>query len=603
MFDFDYILERVGGTLVELNKQVGGFQAVTSTKLTCNHNKVSELELKLSSSLTFSVGIGDTTTARGKKYVCLSNWTEHNAVKETGGDYVIIFFSPEGWMIKANLYHCVETLTEGVYSWSRDNEKVEVGSLKTFGEFLCYNTNLQQGRRIFKLGTFPEGMDSEYKVISFSADNCLSCLYDICTAYGVRYEVVENPNEDSDYILNFSNTDVIFPYDFTYEKQGGLYSLKINNADEEVYTEFVVKGSEDNLPLEYPHNELWLDETLYPLSTIRLTDKYARWGKSIKEIKLDIKPERVGVVSGVYEDLNSFEDEDLIGATWSPVGGTISVVEGPLAGFDFTVSGFDSTTGKVTVEQNTENERLPLPSGSYYLFTIETKYTITGIPLPQSYLTAAQEKMLTEAFPQVDWYGQLRCGVEIGVSPFLMQDLETELEAGQLLHISKSADEIDKYLRIQSIQYDLSQKRYFNVSQLAVSDFRGETLDDKRYKAYKMAVQAHEIATKKQKKGDPGEDGQDAITVNIWSDNGNAFTNGAISTTLRVYVYKGIEDITDTIAANLFSWVRTSNNPDSDLIWNNAHKSIGSTLSITADDVTRSAIFSVEVTIDDTIYT
>ena len=130
-------------------------------------------------------------------------------------------------------------------------------------------------------------------------------MYEFCTAYGVRYEFVLNEDEDSLYILNFYAEDVVYPETFSYEKQGGLYELNISNADGQVYTEFVVLGSDENLPADYPHNELHLSDD-YPLSMVKYPDKYTTWGRSVKELKLEVKPSRVGsVTSEVAGDLNS----------------------------------------------------------------------------------------------------------------------------------------------------------------------------------------------------------------------------------------------------------------------------------------------------------
>ena len=45
----DYLLHKANGTdTAELNKQVGGFSAISSVLVKLNHNKVGEMELKLS---------------------------------------------------------------------------------------------------------------------------------------------------------------------------------------------------------------------------------------------------------------------------------------------------------------------------------------------------------------------------------------------------------------------------------------------------------------------------------------------------------------------------------------------------------------------------
>ena len=91
--------------------------------------------------------------------------------------------------------------------------------------------------------------------------------------------------------------------------------------------------------------------------------------------------------------------------------------------------------------------------------------------------------------------------------------------------------------------------------------------------------------------------GMDAINITVWSENGNVFINGDVSTTLVATVFKGAEDITDSIDSNRFNWIRQSSNPDSDSVWNSLHKAKGKFIDITDEDISRSANFLVEIDI------
>lgn len=86
--------------------------------------------------------------------------------------------------------------------------------------------------------------------------------------------------------------------------------------------------------------------------------------------------------------------------------------------------------------------------------------------------------------------------------------------------------------------------------------------------------------------------------VEITSTNGNAFRNDNIDTTLIAKVYKGQEDITDTIPQGAFTWKRKSDNVSGDNIWNliyaNFHSNI---ITITGDDVDGRAVFFCDVII------
>lgn len=107
---------------------------------------------------------------------------------------------------------------------------------------------------------------------------------------------------------------------------------------------------------------------------------------------------------------------------------------------------------------------------------------------------------------------------------------------------------------------------------------------------------------------DDGEEGvkwainESIIHVSVLADAETIFINGNGRVTLTAVVHRGSEDITNKIAANLFSWVRKSSNADSDAIWNMQHKSVGKEVIITPEDITRSALFSAEVLIDQSIY-
>lgn len=92
-------------------------------------------------------------------------------------------------------------------------------------------------------------------------------------------------------------------------------------------------------------------------------------------------------------------------------------------------------------------------------------------------------------------------------------------------------------------------------------------------------------------------DGEDTYALHIISNNGNSFINGNITTTLTAHVYKGAEEVTDTIPDNLFNWIRVSDNPDGDIVWSSLHTGAGPILELSNEDVYRRATFTCEVSI------
>ncbi|MDR2914004.1 MAG: hypothetical protein LBV74_04080 [Tannerella sp.] len=91
-------------------------------------------------------------------------------------------------------------------------------------------------------------------------------------------------------------------------------------------------------------------------------------------------------------------------------------------------------------------------------------------------------------------------------------------------------------------------------------------------------------------------DGSSPYSIYITSDKGTVFRNGIVSTVLKATVLKGSEDVTGRIPESNFRWIKTSDNPVADKLWNSADHT-GKTLEITGDDVHRKAVFNCEVII------
>lgn len=89
-----------------------------------------------------------------------------------------------------------------------------------------------------------------------------------------------------------------------------------------------------------------------------------------------------------------------------------------------------------------------------------------------------------------------------------------------------------------------------------------------------------------------------AYSVEIVTSNGNNFIGGEIETTLTAHVFKGQEEITDSLSNNLFNWRRASHNADSDIVWNEQHTGFGKLLAVSHEDVSRRATFTCEVLIN-----
>ena len=92
-----------------------------------------------------------------------------------------------------------------------------------------------------------------------------------------------------------------------------------------------------------------------------------------------------------------------------------------------------------------------------------------------------------------------------------------------------------------------------------------------------------------------------AYVVAVTPSDSTTFKNGVGSTTLSASLYKGGFDWTGMVKDAGFMWTRKSDNMASDLVWNANHEAGSKSITITAQDLEYSAIFSVNVVVEGNI--
>lgn len=96
-------------------------------------------------------------------------------------------------------------------------------------------------------------------------------------------------------------------------------------------------------------------------------------------------------------------------------------------------------------------------------------------------------------------------------------------------------------------------------------------------------------------KGADGTEGSFPVMLAITSSKGVLFQGGVQETLLTATAYRDNLDITAKIPPSRFSWTRTSTNTEDDALWNSTHRNVGRSITIDADDVNKSAVFSCDV--------
>ncbi|MDO7487050.1 phage tail spike protein [Peribacillus frigoritolerans] len=83
----------------------------------------------------------------------------------------------------------------------------------------------------------------------------------------------------------------------------------------------------------------------------------------------------------------------------------------------------------------------------------------------------------------------------------------------------------------------------------------------------------------------------------IYSTKGNTFKNGAVDTILMAVVYKGKDNITDTLPASAFIWRKKDKNGVIDTAWGNANMGVGKSVAISSAQVASRATFECDIDI------
>lgn len=136
----------------------------------------------------------------------------------------------------------------------------------------------------------------------------------------------------------------------------------------------------------------------------------------------------------------------------------------------------------------------------------------------------------------------------------------------------------------------------FNSKFRNMSDTEIEVEKQLAMKANETANTAKDIAENAQNNIDEVMD-DIVYKIEIWSSKGFIFKNGQINTELIARVYRGKDEITDTLIPSSFIWKKFDKDGIEDISWNNSHIDIGNKVIIDSYDIYQRATFSCDIEI------
>lgn len=347
-------------------------------------------------------------------------------------------------------------------------------------QVLMWNIN-----RIFPgkwvLGTYPE--NTEYKNITNSGKNCLQVAQELCSDYGVEFEIT---TDGTAYTLNIKEkVGITHTFTLRYGRGKGLYRLErknVNNAG--IVTRLYVYGGTENLGRNYGHTRLCLPGTTRLTSYIEDEAAIALYGVKEGEKTYDIKPQRVGTVTALGADVITFADSTMFDlnakdadgkSTKYLIDGTSAKIKfesGGLAGYEFDLHSYDHATKTFVINkfQDENGSVFPSETSAAFQIAVGDKYSISDIQLPDEYIDEAEEELEEEGSkylptvsqPQVSYKLELTEGF---FTSLFGDEVETEiLHVGDFIPIEDEQIGVNKAVRITQIERDLLKPHSYDIT-------------------------------------------------------------------------------------------------------------------------------------------
>lgn len=359
-------------------------------------------------------------------------------------------------------------------------------------EILAWNINrIHPGWRVI---VDPDAYDPDnYQNITTSEKNALAMLQDLCSLFGVEFELTAEGNGGLVHVKK--KAGVTHPFTLQYGRGKGLYKLSranVNNAG--ITNRLYVYGSQENLPRNYGHTKLCLAETSRLTSYLEDKDSIDAYGvKEGEKNYPDIKAERVGIITALGADRITFIDasgdpddpENLPmfdlnekaadGSTKYLIDGTSAKIKfqtGNLAGYEFELHSYDHSTKTFVINRFTDENGLIFPNDEQdaFTFAVGDKYIITDIQLPDSYVRQAQGRLEAAARADFPPMTQPQVSYKLGLTEGFFtalwgKEVETEfLHVGDYIHIVDKEIGVDKEVRITAITRDLLRPHSYELT-------------------------------------------------------------------------------------------------------------------------------------------
>lgn len=427
------------------NQEILSIRPNDSDKCTKKLMGENTLSLTVDRPTPFDFRIGDYVMFNGEKYTL----NIMPKVKKDGGRFTYNL-TLEGIEYELRKVQMLFYTTNLVYAGGADFSLM--GDAQLQARVVVENLN-----RVQDGWTLGEVAATSAKNLTYSNNNCLEAINRIAQEFDTEFWI------GSDKTINIGKRGDILAVNFEYGKNKGLYSIERVNVDsKDIVTRLYPFGSDQNLPKGYRNNVKRLQiEGDYIENNVEL---YGLIESS--ETFDDIKPERVGVVTGVEVNLLKFSDSSMNfdlnetdgeGNTIYLIPGTTAKIHfqtGNLAGYEFELSAYDHTTKTFTLKLFTDEVAYELPNITLKP-AVGDEYVILDIYMPQSYVDSAEARLLAKAQESLAQNSVPNVAYSVTADPLFIKKLGFTFKPGDYVHITDSDIGIDRDIRMIGIERNL----------------------------------------------------------------------------------------------------------------------------------------------------
>lgn len=345
-----------------------------------------------------------------------------------------------------------KTLSNVQYMFLDENNDLQegdfslMGNPETFVDLLVKNAN-----RIDSGWVKGEVISAGYQNMTFQAENCLAVLGRLATQFNTEYKVIGKT-------VHLAPKRRDTGYTFRVGKDRGLYDISRSNLDStSVVTRLYAFGATTNLPADYRNysTRLKLPASVGEIYVEKGTGEYGI--KEATQFFDDVFPHRTGKVTAV-DATNPFVfrdvtlDFDVNNYLLPSTSAKVTFNTGQLAGytFDIKAGGFDNTLKKFTLLKNKNEKSIDIPSADFRP-AIGDLYVLVDIKMPESYITAAENELLTKAQAWLDINSKPRVQYAMTVDPVYMRKHNIQPMDGDLVYLIDQELEVSRQIRVSSI--------------------------------------------------------------------------------------------------------------------------------------------------------